>query len=474
MTAKLRHKRMIFDISSMVQSGGVRGGILRVMNELATWAHVHRDDVVFAVYDGELETYRPIREEWSKTLLEGRAHIDWPQRRKRYVNGVPMRDRLPDPLRWLALWLHAPRRRAMVAFEHWRLSVKSLRARSLIEKLQSIVLSDKLRRELWDAQGRRRTLIAFDQAFHGACDLSENDVLIVVGSEWNVVKPTLYSDLKARFGNRFVFLCHDIIPLLFPELYAKRTVEVFRDYIHAVMPTADLVIFNSQKSEHDTRKYCEANGLLLRQTRIMRFGTKFTRSDTIASLQLPRGLEPNRYALFVSGFDERKGHKMLFSLWKRLLYEGVPEAHRFKLVFAGHRSSGNMLLKEIDAHPSSGNTLLILSGVDDGVLTTLYQHAAFCLFPSLYEGYGLPVVEGFGHGKAVLASTGGALPELIGDLSPCLDPLDDQAWYEMIKLWIQEPAARMPFEVAIREQFRPIAWQDAAYGFFRLVDTELP
>jgi glycosyltransferase involved in cell wall biosynthesis len=434
---------------------------------------VHRDDVVFTVYDSELETFRSVRDKWNEIFWQGRFDIDYSRQRKRHVSHVPWRDRLPDPLRGLALWLHAPRRRAMVAFECWRLSVKSNAARTCIERLQSIVLSAKLRRELWDAAGRRRTVVPPDLVFGPAIDINENDVLVVAGTGWLNIRPTLYVDLKKRYRNRLVFLCHDVIPLLFPQLYDNRTVDMFREYIHAIMPIADLVIFNSHRSEQDTREYCVANSLPIGKTRVMQFGTKFICPSTAVVRPLPSGLETDHYALYVSNFDKRKGHALLFSIWKRLLAQGVPQAHRFKLVFVGHRESGNMLLDEIESHPSVGGSLLILSSIGDDTLATLYQQAAFCLFPSLYEGYGLPVIEAFSYGKAVLASTGGALPEVVGDLSPCLDPFDEQAWFETIKLWIEQPAARLPFEAAIRELFRPIKWQEAAQEFFHLLDAEL-
>jgi glycosyltransferase involved in cell wall biosynthesis len=131
------------------------------------------------------------------------------------------------------------------------------------------------------------------------------------------------------------------------------------------------------------------------------------------------------------------------------------------------------LVAEIDAHPSLGKDLIVLSGVPDTVLTELYRNAAFCLFPSLYEGYGLPAVEAFAFGKAVIASTGGALPEVVGDLSPCLDPRDEDAWFETMRNWIADPAARAPFETAIRERFRHPTWSEAAEQFFAAIDAEL-
>ena len=473
MTARLPNRRLIFDISTLARSGGAIGGIWRVVHELARWAQVHRDNVVFAVYDTETETFRSVHEDWNEILWQGCADIDYSRRRKPHVSNVPLRDRLPDPLRELALWLHAPRRRAMIAFERWRLSVESSSVRACVERLQSFVLSAKLRRELWDAAGRRRAIIPFDMAVGPAFDFNENDVLIVAGAEWLLRRPTLYCDLKEKHGNGLVFLCHDIIPLLFPQLYVKRAVDVFREYIHTILPIADLVIFTTHRSEHDTREYCVENGLPLGKTRVMQLGANFINPNTVVVQPLPPGLETNHYALFVSDFNGRKGHGLLFSIWTRLLAQGVPQAHRFKLVFVGHRRVGNMLVDEIEAHLCAGDTLLILSGVADDTLATMYQQAAFCLFPSLYEGYGLPVVEGFGYGKAVIASTGGALPEVIGDLSPCLDPLDEQAWFEAIKLWIEQPAVRARFEAAIRDRFQPTTWQEAAEGFFALVDTEL-
>jgi glycosyltransferase involved in cell wall biosynthesis len=111
-----------------------------------------------------------------------------------------------------------------------------------------------------------------------------------------------------------------------------------------------------------------------------------------------------------------------------------------------------------------------LAGVSDAVLDLLYRHAAFCLYPSLYEGYGLPVVEAFARGKAVIASNAGALPEMVQDFSPCLDPRDEDAWRETLKTWVGDPTARAPFEKAIRERFRHPSWEEAAAGVFSAVD----
>ena len=110
--------------------------------------------------------------------------------------------------------------------------------------------------------------------------------------------------------------------------------------------------------------------------------------------------------------------------------------------------------------------LFVHSNVADEVLAALYAHAAFCVYPSEYEGYGLPVAEAFRSGKAVVASDRGSIPEVVGDFSPCLPADDRQAWFDTLSHWIRDPAARQPYEAAIRDRFRPTSWDGAARVFF--------
>jgi glycosyltransferase involved in cell wall biosynthesis len=123
--------------------------------------------------------------------------------------------------------------------------------------------------------------------------------------------------------------------------------------------------------------------------------------------------------------------------------------------------------------PRLAGTLVLLTDADDAKMATLYRNAAFCLYPSRYEGYGLPVIEAFSHGKAVLASTGGAVPEVVGDFSPCLDPDDAQAWQRMLARWIEEPAARAAYAERIRASFRRPTWDESAQAFFALVSRSV-
>ena len=121
--------------------------------------------------------------------------------------------------------------------------------------------------------------------------------------------------------------------------------------------------------------------------------------------------------------------------------------------------------------PAVKGSLIILPQADDVLLDLLYRNAAFCLYPSFYEGYGLPVVEAFARGKAVIASNGGSLAEVVGDFSPSLDPRDEDAWFETLRRWIVDPSARAPYEAALRERFRHPSWEEVGAMFYHEVDA---
>nr|WP_284701106.1 glycosyltransferase family 1 protein [Rhodoplanes tepidamans] len=237
------------------------------------------------------------------------------------------------------------------------------------------------------------------------------------------------------------------------------------------LPAADLVLVNAACTADDIRAWCGAQGLGVPRTAVVPLGADGpVAPDTGEAAPLPAGLAAGRYALFVSTLEPRKNHRVLVAAWRRLIESGAPGIAGFRLVFVGRAGWGSGPLRdEIAADPRLAATIVHLAGVEDATVATLYRGAAFCCYPSRCEGYGLPVVEAFRFGKAVLASTGGALPEVVADFSPCLDPDDVDAWTAALRSWIADPAARAVHETRIRTAFRHPGWDAAAARFFACV-----
>lgn len=118
------------------------------------------------------------------------------------------------------------------------------------------------------------------------------------------------------------------------------------------------------------------------------------------------------------------------------------------------------LCDEIDSR-GLGDKVTILERVSDAELVWLYRNCRFTVFPSHYEGWGLPVAESLAYGKYCVASTGGAVPEVTQGLVRHLDPEDDEGWRrEIERLWF-EPDALAALERRIRTQYRPTTWREA-------------
>ena len=168
----------------------------------------------------------------------------------------------------------------------------------------------------------------------------------------------------------------------------------------------------------------------------------------------------------MSTIEPRKNHKVLVDAWRELVADGTVAKSGFKLVFVGRKGwQVDDFYAALTADPEFGKSIVHLSDIDDGALDALYRDAAFCLVPSLYEGYGLPVVEAMVHGKPVVASSGGALPEVLGERGVILDPGDIAGWRDEMRRMIVDADYRGSWSDKLAT-FKPVDWDTAARLFF--------
>jgi glycosyltransferase involved in cell wall biosynthesis len=457
--------RIIFDITTSIRWTGPPVGIVRVERQLAMWALANLPNVTFAFFDPRRMAFCELKGDMSD-FLTGDAAISMAGLPGLATSRQRKTDRAPATLRPLIAWFPQSRRMILGRLEVLRLNAARPRLSYLAGMLQKPLMSKRYRDIMIRADGTRRPFIPYYFVIGAPIDFCPDDTLICVGSGWGNSNIGALCDLKSRSGFRFVLLCHDLIPLLFPDLYREYDVDLFRAYMHAALVIADLIIFTSRRSEKDSRAYCVEQGIRLGTTSVVPLGFDGAGHTPRVSL-LPDGILPGRFVLLVSTIEPRKGHHMLYKVWRRLILDGVTKPLGYKLVFAGRRGwMVENLLRQIRNDNVVSDQIVIMENVGDDLLAALYRYSAFCVYPSKYEGYGLPVCEAFSHGKALLASNGGALPELVQDLSPCLDPENEELWYRSVKEWIECPDARAPFEEAIKRRFKHPNWSDAAANFF--------
>lgn len=181
-----------------------------------------------------------------------------------------------------------------------------------------------------------------------------------------------------------------------------------------------------------------------------------------AALVLARlGLADRGFVLSISTIEPRKNFDRLFAAHQRL-----PEAlrQRFPLVIAGGQGWGAALSHaQTDAAARRGE-LHLLGHVADADLVALCARAAVFAYVSLYEGFGLPVIEAMAAGCAVLASGTTSIPEVAGDAALLVDPLDETAIAEGLRRLIEDDGLAERLRQAGLAQAGMFSWEGTVAG----------
>lgn len=148
---------------------------------------------------------------------------------------------------------------------------------------------------------------------------------------------------------------------------------------------------------------------------------------------------PQQFLLYAGTLEPRKNVAGLLDA-----YDALPRSLRARcpLVLAGAAGWGlGELRRRIEARVASGE-VRALGYQDDAALATLYGGCTALVWPTLYEGFGLPPLEAMACGAAVIASRVSSLPEVVGDAGVLLDPHDVSAWTAAMQRAVEDGAWR--------------------------------
>jgi len=294
------------------------------------------------------------------------------------------------------------------------------------------------------------------------------DVLFLPGAGWDD-GGACEALARARQSRRLfvVPLLCDVIPVKLPHLCDPLLPPLFDSWLRALLPLSDLVL---AISEH-TRRDLLALGADLPPVEVVRLGDELTAAEQpLRPGGLPTGL--GTFALAVGTIEARKNHWLLYHLWRRLaeeMGERLPP-----LLLAGRPGWGTGdLLRQLRRDPLLAGRLLVLEDVRDRELLWLYRSCLFTLYPSHYEGWGLPVAESLAHGKPCICSNTSSLPEIAPGLVDHHDPLDLEGCARLVRRALLEPDFLRQREAHVRAAFRPTPWRECAGHILALVGTNL-
>lgn len=237
--------------------------------------------------------------------------------------------------------------------------------------------------------------------------------------------------LVPRCSYKKVTTIHDAVPAIYPETQPILSRLLFSTLITYAGKTCDAILTVSQTSADDLAHHYKLPAEKIHVTpNGVHFPQKLTDTNVVHVLER-FGVQPP-YFLYVGALHPRKNIKRAIEA-----FEAARKVHpEAKLVIVGPPSWGaHQELRAVLRSAGENNGIVFTDFLSDHELDALYQGALGLIFPSLYEGFGLPVLEAMSHGTPVITSTVSALPEVAGDAALLVDPTSvDEISQSMISL----------------------------------------
>lgn len=299
-------------------------------------------------------------------------------------------------------------------------------------------------------------------------DFPQGASLINLGTSWWLQNYFLFvRRAKAARGIRYIPFVHDMIPIMTPEHCTRGLTQDFISWVIGVFDHADHFLCNSDATCRDLITVARTLGhdIAPEDVAVIPLDTDFRKAERVRlpdSALAKMSLEPGGFVLFVSTIESRKGHLIAFDTWAELIRrhgaDKVP-----KLVCVGNRGWLNSkIYRRLETNPELAERVVMLSKLTDEELALLYRSCRFTLYPSLYEGWGLPVTESLCYGKVPLTSDAASLPQAGGELAVYAQAGSVEALVEAAEKLILDTAYREALEQRIVAEFKPRSWSDLA------------
>ncbi len=258
-------------------------------------------------------------------------------------------------------------------------------------------------------------------------------------------------------GIRKVLTIYDLVPYYFPETMEFYNRFVMKLFFSRSVKAADHIITISEAS---ARSLTEVLGVSEKKMSVIYPAADgyvlLDKTDSAEYISEKYGTNKN-YVLTVSTVEPRKNLKTLFRAFAELRGAG------FQLLIAG--ASGwktSAIHGEYERLELTEKEVKFLGYVPDEDMNKLYSGAALFVFPSIYEGFGIPPLEAMASGTPVIGSNSSSLPEVAGDAGILLDPYDISAWKENIEKIMSDPALQNGMRLKGIERAGLFSWEKSA------------
>ena len=283
----------------------------------------------------------------------------------------------------------------------------------------------------------------------------------VLGAFWGFgANAARYTRLKTAGVSVGVYI-YDLIPITHPEYCAAGLVSEFSFALGDGLNAFDFVLTISEFVAKEVRCFLKKYALRQIPVEAVLLAHQLHDRPLVAHNRRWTGplapLHNKSFVLMVSTIEARKNHSYLFFVWKAMLDEGLDPPD---LVFVGRFGwRVNDLKDMLEGTAYLGHRIHVLHDLSDVDLERLYQGCLFTAFPSITEGWGLPVGESLTHGRPCVASHTSSIPEVGGTLVDYIDPWNIQDGIRVFKKMIFDIPYRSKRTEEVQKSFLGRRWE---------------
>ncbi|MEF3313265.1 glycosyltransferase family 1 protein [Paenibacillus sp. GYB004] len=253
---------------------------------------------------------------------------------------------------------------------------------------------------------------------------------------------------------------HDLAFMLFPETTNKHIYNHHMKWVPYSVEKCDHIIAISQQTKNDI-----VSLLNVPESKIdvipLAGGNSFKPLDKSEyKIILNKYHLPDQYILFVGTLEPRKN---LLGLLKAFLLLKKNSNCFGKLVIVGAQGWKYSAIYDWVQQHSLENDVIFLGFVDDEDLVHLYNGATVFVLPSIYEGFGIPLLEAMQCGTPVIGSDVSSIPEVIGDAGELVPPFDYEGWAEKLHLFLTNSSLRKHYSRLALKRSRDFSWNKVAH-----------
>ncbi|HXG59520.1 MAG TPA: glycosyltransferase family 1 protein, partial [Thermoanaerobaculia bacterium] len=252
--------------------------------------------------------------------------------------------------------------------------------------------------------------------------------------------------LMSAVARRRVITIHDLTYKRYPGLLQKETLANLEAQMAREIAVADAIVCVSESTRRDVLRHYQVD-----PSRVVAIHSGVAAPpppEPVAGL-------PRRYILFVGTVEPRKNLRTLLDAWARLRASG---AYDGELVVVGRLGWESAEMARRLREPGVRH----LDYLNAGQLSTVYRHADVFVFPSIYEGFGFPLLEAMAHGVPAIAARSSSLPEIGGEAALYFDPRDDAALARELRRVTEDAALREELIAKGRRRVQQFRWEEAA------------